>query len=105
MDIPGGKIGVPAQSIIVIAGYVIYFGAVGRHPQNTLDNRHVLFGEIPPPELPDVNKVPVQNQGIRGNGLQVQQQFLGMTTVGAQVYIRNYCNIQLSFHRQVRTKR
>jgi hypothetical protein len=43
--------------------------------------------EIPFFKLPDINDIPIQNEFFGLYAVEVSDEFMGMTTIGAQMYI------------------
>ena len=82
----------------MVAGEVIYLGAVDRHFQDTAHHLHVFLGEITFFEIPDIKNIAVENERARLDTFQVIVQFVRMAAVGAQVDIGEYDDVRFAFH-------
>ena len=67
----------------MVACQVIYAGSLKRHFEDFLDNFEVGFREVAFFELPGIDKVAVDDEAIRFNGLEVIKEFGSVTPVCA----------------------
>lgn len=79
----------PAEELVVVAGDVVDGLALLQHAQELLDDPHVGRREILLLELPDVDDVPVEDEDVRVNGLQVGENLVGSATAHAEVEVRD----------------
>src|SRR5690606_22984520 len=84
----------PSEHFIVIAGEIIYCCAIAHHLNDALNHFHVAVWPVSFAELPDINDIAVQNKNFWIDRFQVLIQLFGMTTISAEMYIRNYRDIQ-----------
>ena len=89
-----------AEDFVVVAREVIHLDAVGGHLQHALEDGEVRDGKVVFAELPDVDKVPVDDEYARSRRREVFEELVGMAAVGAQVGIGDDDNIRGSnlFH-------
>jgi hypothetical protein len=88
VDNSQGKLTELAQDVIVVTGEVVHFGSVYSHFQDSPDDFHVFFGEIALFEIPDIEDIPIEDDGPWLNGFQVIVQFTRMATVCSKVNVR-----------------
>jgi hypothetical protein len=88
---------VAAQHFIVIAGDVNNPGTIAHHVDYFFYHNQVGRWEIAFIEIPDVNKIAVEDQQSGLNTTQVHDQFRCMASIGSEMYITDYDNIQVSF--------
>lgn len=82
----------------MVASQVINLCTVHGHFQYATHHLHVFFREITFLEIPHVEDVAVQHKGARLDALQVVAQFVGVATISAQMHVRNYNDVEFSFH-------
>src|SRR5690606_38118196 len=88
------------EHLIMVAGQVGYWYALGDEFQDFTHHFHVRFGPIPFAELPDIDDVTIKDELFRSDALQVSEQLFGMASVGAEVYVGDDNQIYIPFHRQ-----
>lgn len=66
----------------MISSDIEHFRAPRGHPDDLSEHFEVGRGEIPFAELPNVNDVPVQDQLLGLDAIQISNEFVGVTTVG-----------------------
>lgn len=97
VEIAEAGVGKLAQQLVVIAREVIDRHVAGDDLDDLLDDLHVLLGPVALAKLPNVDDVAIEDQRARLNAAQVAHQFAGAAAIGAEVYIRNYYDIDFPF--------
>jgi len=73
------------------------FSALGQQARDMLDDLHVGLRPIALAELPHINNVTIQNEGLGGDGLEIAKKLLCMASVSAQVNVGKDNQFQFPF--------